>query len=200
MTVSSRIAGTHAARLARPLALLAVASVACDNPPTAPDPTGASEVAVSGDVVRNLRGDAFFEELVTQSGQTLWLFHLVQGPPEQLQSVDFVRRGPRPGPGSYEILPATQLRDLPPGGIAAFVALDPIAGGAGFASESTTGTMTLTASAGDRVRGEARLLSDGVVILSSGQRPPGQVRVQASFEAVRGELVTGPGLLAFLSR
>lgn len=51
------------------LAAIAAGSVACDSPTTAPDPTGTAILAVSGEVMRDLRGDAFFEavrgELVT---------------------------------------------------------------------------------------------------------------------------------------
>lgn len=180
----------------RPAALALTAALAlgaCSDVTGTENPTGTSSWAVSGDVTRSVRGDAFFVETTDPgTGGTAWLLHLVDGIlPSRQQSVDVLRRAERPRVDTLMLVAAGTPGEVPPGGAGAFISFpardDPPS--PGFEGSATTGVLVITRSETEVVEGSVDLAAGGELIFPGRGRQPGRVRIQGRFEAVRGELV-----------
>lgn len=154
-------------------------------------PSGAFVLTVSGDVASTVRGDegGFWEVTDAQTQETVWVLSLSTGEPGALEGMQVLIGGSRPAPGEYFVSSADP-EDLEEGEGVAFVVVNQSLAGAGFLGLSVSGSVTITESTPEVVRGTVLISAQGNVFPPGGQTVPGLVAIDGTFQA----LLTEPDL------
>ena len=174
------------------VAIGVVAILSSCGDPTAPPDQGFS-ITVTGDVSDAIDGmGAVFDEVsVTSTADGVWTIDLSVGEPGSVEGVAFLFNGPRPAAGTYDLADASG--GVPDAGrfFAAVTVIVEQPTPASFLGTSTTGTLTITESSGDVVRGEFSFEADGVLFRPTGNTD-GVVTVEGTFVAASGEIDLDP--------
>ena len=171
-------------------ALLSLA--ACGGDSTGPGdggtPSGDFTLTMSGDVSRTIAGDAggFWEVTDAQTQETVWVLSLSTGDAAALEGIQVLVGGPRPAPGEYAVS-AADPEALEAGEGVAFVVVNPSFEGSGFLGLSISGSITVTESSAEVVRGTLFISAQGNVFPPGQQAVPGVVLVDGSFQAILTE-------------
>jgi hypothetical protein len=114
---------------------------------------GQFEADVSGGVTASFTGTAFHGEATDPNTQDEgWVLVLSSGDPNNLNSVFVVRLAGRPGTGTYALIDVSTSGDLDDGDWAAIVTVS-VGGQLTYFAASVSGSVTITSSSGERVRG-----------------------------------------------
>ncbi len=165
---------------------------ACGGDSTGPGDIGALSgdftLAVSGDITRTIAGNegGFWEVADAQIGQTVWVLSLSTGEAAALEGIQILVGGPRPAPGEYALSTADPDA-LEVGEGVAFVVVNPSFEGSGFLGVSISGSITITESSAEVVRGSVLLSAQGNVFPPGESAVPGVVLIDGSFQALPTE-------------
>lgn len=163
----------------------------CDDGPSEPKPAPSFEISVSGDVSRSLQGSqAYFHNGETAAGPSSVLsLRLGSGPLVEgidfLRVSSFLRASKWPSQGTYSLSDASLPDLLPPGEFGAFVVLQATGSEPGFIGSAKSGTITITTSTSNVVRGDFALEAAGNIFLpAGGAATAAGVTLTGSFEAI----------------
>ena len=142
-------------------------------------------LTISGDVSSTIRGDegGFWEITDTQTQEKLWVLSLSAGEAAALEGLQVLVGGPRPAPGEY-LLSSADPEDLEDGEGVAFAVVNPTVTEPGFVGLSISGSVTITESSAEVVRGTLLISAQGSVFPFGGQGTPGSVAIDGSFRAL----------------
>jgi hypothetical protein len=170
-------------------ALLGPAACGGDSTGPGDDPlSGDFTLTMSGDVTRTIVGDegGFWEVTDAQTQQTVWVLSLSTGAASALEGIQILVGGNRPAPGDYT-LSAADPEELEAGEGVAFVVANPSLSGSGFLGLSVSGSITVTESSAEVVRGTMLLTAQGNVFPPGQSAVPGLVLIDGSFQALLTE-------------
>jgi len=173
-------------------ALALIGLAACGGESTGPggngNPSGDFTLTVSGDVVRTIAGDegGFWEVTDSQSQETVWVLNLSSGAASALEGVQILIGGARPAPGEY-MLSAAEPDSLELGEGVAFVVVNPSLSGSAFLGLSVSGSITISESSAEVMRGTLLVSAQGTVFPPGEQAVPGLVVIDGSFQALLTE-------------
>jgi hypothetical protein len=157
-----------------------------DGGPTGVDGATTFTATVSGDVSTSFEGQAHFGQATDpQTGETGWVVWMsTTEDPNTGQNIYLVRQGTRPGTGTHAFVDLDHIEQTD--GIGALY-LDFSGGQLATVMASTGGTLTLTESSDNRVRGSFSIQAEGIA-LDQGEPFEGSVTIAGEFSATTGSV------------